>query len=712
MPVTTPGAADRETSSARPDTAASPSSYWTQGGIRVRVVGPGMGAEGCVHETPHPFLRIGRYPSMDFVLEDGRVSRWHLYLHRTEEGVFFVDLGSREGVRVAGRVLPSGWVKSSIPIEVGPYKLFVEDAKPVSEGNLLSRVAEEDDPYVGAELLFQDRAGSIARNRVARRLTLLGRSAPSNLRLAEPSIGLAHLAFYRTRETLWVINLVCLGAYKQGGALDVEEVQPGSEYTLGGYRIRVERLINRPPLQRRAPAREPRRDAADSGHIDSIGAPSGTDLPAIPRPGADTEPAPVDVGAALDAITAELEGHTPVQGIDSSREMSLGPEDGSASSVALPASGQASADGNEPVFAWAPPIEDFESPSAEPSALRSSPGVSLAAFENLQAQLQAVVAEREAAEAKLEEIRFELEESEARRRREAGKRERASQTIQRLLAHAEGAKRHGIDFEQLGVAVARLWEEHREASQGLLTKYPWPEDARLRLTEVLKRHEEALRLAERVIGQVATYEAKAPAPVNEPPPAMLEQVGALTRSLQELERRFQDQARQAELERQRLERQLSASRDEMRHLLDRGPVAPTPIYTPAPSYTPAPAAERIAQDAVPKRWLYSAPAVQPGATPPPPEPAYSAPVAPPRPDPLNDTGIGIPLDPAMTGEVSENSSHLDVAEQLLDRAASLPGDWTLQRIMRMIAIGVVCAAAFSYLIYWVIQTMFAPARSL
>ncbi len=73
-------------------------------------------------ETPvaGPYVVIGRAPGCDIRVDDGAISRTHARLHLRGDGVWIEDLGSRNGVVIAGR--PIG--RKPVEIEVGaPFYL-------------------------------------------------------------------------------------------------------------------------------------------------------------------------------------------------------------------------------------------------------------------------------------------------------------------------------------------------------------------------------------------------------------------------------------------------------------------------------------------------------------------------------------------------------------------------------------------------------------
>lgn len=71
---------------------------------------------------------IGRKPeTADFVLVDGRISRRHAEVRRTEDGLAVRDLGSANGTYLGGRELGPDWTPLLIGqvITIGPFDLYV-----------------------------------------------------------------------------------------------------------------------------------------------------------------------------------------------------------------------------------------------------------------------------------------------------------------------------------------------------------------------------------------------------------------------------------------------------------------------------------------------------------------------------------------------------------------------------------------------------------
>ena len=95
--------------------------------LRVRVdEGPDAGAV-CEPEGGAA-LAVGTGEDNQLVLTDPHVSRYHLEVRRTDDGVLVADLGSRNGTWVAGLRLERGVVAPGTRLRLGETAITVEDA--------------------------------------------------------------------------------------------------------------------------------------------------------------------------------------------------------------------------------------------------------------------------------------------------------------------------------------------------------------------------------------------------------------------------------------------------------------------------------------------------------------------------------------------------------------------------------------------------------
>ena len=71
-------------------------------------------------------LTIGRDPANDVVLPDPNVSRFHAEVVRDGASVRLTDLGSRNGTRLNGELIPKGTLEAGAEIGIGPYRLVFD----------------------------------------------------------------------------------------------------------------------------------------------------------------------------------------------------------------------------------------------------------------------------------------------------------------------------------------------------------------------------------------------------------------------------------------------------------------------------------------------------------------------------------------------------------------------------------------------------------
>ncbi|MFT3691831.1 MAG: sigma 54-interacting transcriptional regulator [Kofleriaceae bacterium] len=95
--------------------------------LRVRVDGGPDAGSICAPDDSNK-LAIGTAEDNALVLRDPTVSRYHLELARTADGVAITDLGSRNGTWVSGVRIERATVTAGAQIKIGDTTLTVEDA--------------------------------------------------------------------------------------------------------------------------------------------------------------------------------------------------------------------------------------------------------------------------------------------------------------------------------------------------------------------------------------------------------------------------------------------------------------------------------------------------------------------------------------------------------------------------------------------------------
>lgn len=208
---------------------------WSPDKLKLNVRGPGFAPDGQDVEIQYPFVRIGRAPNCDLVLDHEAVSRWHAYLHRTESGVFVIDLGSREGTRIDGTAVLRGWLVPDKPLSIGPFEIRIEGLGPAPDVDLCRQRLATDAGVAPVTLRFTGRTGKIIDQELDRVLTIVGRDAPSNLRLADDTLARTHLLLYQTPQQLWAVNLAGVHVYRDDHRVDAEPLEHQYRLRLGKY---------------------------------------------------------------------------------------------------------------------------------------------------------------------------------------------------------------------------------------------------------------------------------------------------------------------------------------------------------------------------------------------------------------------------------------------------------------------------------------------
>jgi predicted component of type VI protein secretion system len=100
-----------------------------------------------------PVLLIGRHDECDVRINSPKVSRRHCCLAMAYDRVLIRDLGSRNGVRVNGRVIDESRLYEGDELAIGPilFRLEALDDNPETIGAPASRRAPAPQPAAGAK---------------------------------------------------------------------------------------------------------------------------------------------------------------------------------------------------------------------------------------------------------------------------------------------------------------------------------------------------------------------------------------------------------------------------------------------------------------------------------------------------------------------------------------------------------------------------------
>jgi pSer/pThr/pTyr-binding forkhead associated (FHA) protein len=192
-----------------------------------------------------PFAIIGRDPRADLTLGDEGVSVRHAYLQILDGRVFWMDLESRGGVTWEGVSLPCGWLPPGREIGIGPYRVRLAGPRPGEPlppwPNPLSvnRLASEE-RLAKVTLEFPDVKPGPVCWPPRRVLTLIGRSGRCQLKIPDEAVSLFHCTLLRTRQGVWVVDLLSREGTRLNGALvRWARLSDGDQLRVSRYRMDV-----------------------------------------------------------------------------------------------------------------------------------------------------------------------------------------------------------------------------------------------------------------------------------------------------------------------------------------------------------------------------------------------------------------------------------------------------------------------------------------
>jgi hypothetical protein len=217
-----------------PRGAKTSPTYWCQHHLVVTVQRDGEPASTV--SIARPFARVGSHPSSDVLLRPDSSPRRGLYLHASEEGIFYVKL-QRDGV---GGEVGHGWLGEGETVRVGAYRISagMPDAQHPPVRERLDWEAKRSIAGPHPVLVASAEGRALGRLVIARRLTVLGRHDPSTIRLASHSVSACHCVLYREADKLWVIDLLSgNGTRVDGCQIEAAELPPGCRLTLGRVRL-------------------------------------------------------------------------------------------------------------------------------------------------------------------------------------------------------------------------------------------------------------------------------------------------------------------------------------------------------------------------------------------------------------------------------------------------------------------------------------------
>jgi len=327
--------------------------------LRVGAAEGGVLAEGNVEQ---PFTLLGRDDACDVTLNDPEVNPRHAWLQVVGGRVYALDIGSRAGIVWPDGKKRAGWIDTSTPIRVGPFKVQLRSPVSNPEGPLGPDPLHADPNLSHAQPSVQldFRNGRRVKDRwtVNRAITLVGRSEACKLHLHADDISMYHCGLVLTPTGLWVVDLSGRGVVVNGERMRVAPLTHGAELWVGRFLI----ACNYPSCG----------DTPSASRSSKASAPSKKGSPSrINLVGPPTRAVKVSPVIAVDEVPlGGMPVHDPASGLPSSHIMCDAFE-------ASPASGPISA----PIFVTGsnqtPPRSPNPSPVRTNSAARALPSIPL-----------------------------------------------------------------------------------------------------------------------------------------------------------------------------------------------------------------------------------------------------------------------------------------------------------------------------------------------
>jgi pSer/pThr/pTyr-binding forkhead associated (FHA) protein len=243
---------------------------------------------------------IGGDDRCDIRLAHPDISQRHAYLQVIDSRILCCDLGSRTGTHASREVRARSWMTTGEHVYVGPYSIQLSDNEFVPGGNLEpseSPAGALSDDRPAAFLSFvnaRNRSGQKKVSRIGHKVTLIGGSASSNVRLQHSSVGRVHCSLVWTAAGLWVVDLLCTGGTLVNGLpVDVAHLEEGDAITIGRFELQFSYVE---PQEYSADLR----DEEVPGKSISVALPVSESVPAERRPTFDQSPnSPAEVVASF-----------------------------------------------------------------------------------------------------------------------------------------------------------------------------------------------------------------------------------------------------------------------------------------------------------------------------------------------------------------------------------------------------------------------------
>jgi hypothetical protein len=210
------------------------SRHWCQNGILITVEGPEGRSSVAIDK---PYARLADHDLAEVRLPG--VGHLGLYLHATAAGVFFLPFSESNMPEEYLR----GWLAPTQTIHLGEYSISAaldgpretsddaQKSQPLLDGKGTSR-----QPFPVVAICY--RQNEVARRRLTRQLTLVGRTRPCTIPIANDDLSATHFAFFWDGGVLWAIDLLSRqGTFRGESRIECTDIPLGRSVGVGDVQL-------------------------------------------------------------------------------------------------------------------------------------------------------------------------------------------------------------------------------------------------------------------------------------------------------------------------------------------------------------------------------------------------------------------------------------------------------------------------------------------
>ncbi|MFO1092523.1 MAG: FHA domain-containing protein [Planctomycetaceae bacterium] len=247
-----PPAADAESRRRRSPMEAFAAECGLRGPLRFMAENTETG-QSQTFDVFEPFVLIGRSPGCHLQLLHPEVCFRHAYCQVIEGRLYVFDLDSQNGTGWGSGLQHEGVLTPQSRLHIGPFVVRLSRA-PAFTQSLEAATNDwelENEPLENVRLWFENatgRSSNSALRPLRRRITILGRSNRSHLKLSDASVSKAHCAIVRTGIGFWVVDLLGRsGTTLNDRSVRMAPVGPADRIGTGRFRLRIREVVQDHP---------------------------------------------------------------------------------------------------------------------------------------------------------------------------------------------------------------------------------------------------------------------------------------------------------------------------------------------------------------------------------------------------------------------------------------------------------------------------------